>query len=148
MKKYTVLLLLLYATVDLAAQRFNTSSKYSYVDDIKNKTYIRVGFSTPSWKYYGYNNAAELKSALNVESKIGGTFEVGTIYTFNQIPIARGVRFAINVDYLSLKAQVFNLPGTENIYNLFVGSKVGPSLIIMPEEDYRSTFMQNSILYG
>lgn len=134
MKKYIVLLIIISTSVAMKAQRFNTNSRSAYVDDIKNKTYIRGGFSTPSWKYYGYNSAAELQQALNVESKIGANFEIGTIYTFNQIPIARGVRFGINVDYLSLKAQVFNLPGTENIYNLFVGSKVGPSITLMPEK--------------
>ena len=130
---FFLILLLLTITISGYSQSFNTSS-YSRVDDIKNRFYFRIGFSTPAWKYYGYNDASELKTALGVESKIGANFEVGSIFMLNKIRMAPGLRFGINVDYLSLKAQVFNLPGNENLYNLFIGSKVGPSLTYMPEK--------------
>lgn len=135
MRKFIVVILIVFISASSWAQRFNnSSSKKNYIGDIKNRTYIRIGFATPAWKYYGYKDASELMQSLNIESKIGANFEIGTIYTINKLRIARGVRLGINVDYLSLKAHVFNLPGSENLYNLFIGSKVGPSLTIKPEE--------------
>ncbi len=128
-----ILLLLLSGSISLNSQSINRSSN-NYIDDIKNVFYIRAGFSTPSWKYYGYTSAQELMNDLGVESKLGANFEVGRIYMLNRIKPAPGLRFGINADYISFKAQVFNLPGTENIYNLFLGSKVGPSLTYMPEK--------------
>jgi hypothetical protein len=127
------LLVFILVSFSLFSQSINSSS-VSHVDDIKNRFYIRGGFSTPSWKYYGYTSAQELTSSLGVESKIGANFEVGSIYMLNKIKLSPGLRFGINVDYFSFKAQIFNLPGTENIYNLFIGSKVGPSLTFMPEK--------------
>ncbi len=130
--KLVIIFLALFFATPAFSQHINKSSKYR-VDDIKNRFYLRIGFSTPAWKYYGYNNANELKSALNVESKIGANFEIGSIFMLNRINLGPGLRFGINTDYISFKAQVFNLPGTENLYNLFIGSKIGPSLTYMPE---------------
>ena len=131
-KPIVIFLTLLFST-SIFAQNFYSQSK-SRVNDIKNRFYLRISFSTPSWKYYGYNDANELKSALGVESKIGANFEIGSIFMLNKINLGPGLRFGINADYVSFKAQVFNLPGSDNLYNLFIGSKVGPSLTYMPEK--------------
>lgn len=100
--------------------------------DLKNRFYIRVGYSTPLWTYYGFKNANDLKLGLNAKSKIGANFEIGNIYMLNSLNIGPGLRFGINADFLSLKAQVFKLNGGENIYNFFVGSKIGPSFTYSP----------------
>ncbi len=95
--------------------------------DLNKKSYVRAGLSTPTWQYYGFNNANDLKEGLNAESRIGGIFEIGTIFMLNGINVGDHMRFGINADFVSFKTQVFNKPGSENIYNFFVGSKVGPS---------------------
>ncbi len=121
MKKILIILLLLIFT-------FPTFSQDSWEDfEVKNRFYIRAGLSTPSWTYYGYKNENDLKTGLGAESRIGGIFEIGNIYMLNRIRIGDKVRLGINVDFLSVKSQIFNLQGTDNIYNGFVGSKIGPS---------------------
>ncbi|MBC8320539.1 MAG: hypothetical protein H8E34_07445 [Bacteroidetes bacterium] len=100
--------------------------------DLNKRFYIRAGLSTPTWTYYGYSNINDLKTGLNAESKIGGIFEIGTIFILNGINLGDGLRLGINVDFISLKSQVFNLQGSENLYNFFVGSKIGPSLTYSP----------------
>ena len=133
MKKFIIIIFVLSVTLAGFSQRLN-SKKSSSVDDIKNRFYLRGGYSTPAWKYYGFSEASELMQSLNVVSKIGANFEIGSIYMLNKIRLGRGARFGINVDYISLKAHVFNLPGSENLYNLFIGSKVGPLFTYMPEK--------------
>ncbi len=102
--------------------------------DINKKSYLRFGLSTPTWKYYGFKDANELKDALDVESRIGGIFEIGTIFPLNAINVGDHLRFGINVDFVSFKTQIFNKPGSENIYNFFVGSKIGPSFTYAPSK--------------
>lgn len=133
MKHIFITTYLLILTLYAGSQTFNPGSSRGGIDDIKNKFYLRGGISTPAWKYYGYSGPADLKKYLGVESKIGANFEIGTIFMINSLDLGRGVRLGVDADYLSFKAHVFNLPGTENIYNLFIGSKLGPSLTIMPE---------------
>ncbi len=125
MKKSILLFLVVIISVSVYSQDYESG-------DLKNKFYIRVGYSTPLWTYYGFKNANALKSELNAKSKIGANFEIGKIYMLNGINIGPGLRFGINADFLSLKAQVFNLNGGDNIYNLFVGSKIGPSFTYSP----------------
>lgn len=100
--------------------------------DLSKRFYLRVGLSTPTWQYYGFGNMNALKASLGAESRVGGIFEIGTIFMLNGIDVGHGIRFGINADFLSLKSQIFNLPGSENIYNFFVGSKVGPSFSYSP----------------
>ncbi len=100
--------------------------------DINKKFYIRGGLSYPTWKYYGYENANALKAGIGAESRIGGIFEIGAIFMLNGINVGPDMRFGINVDFVSFKTQIFNLPGSENLYNLFVGSKIGPSFTYAP----------------
>lgn len=133
MKKVIIIIIAIICSVSAYSQTLNSRSSSS-VDDIKNRFYLRGGISTPAWKYYGYPDANALKKELGVESKIGANFEIGSIYMINKIKLGRGARFGINVDYISLKAHVFNLPGSDNLYNLFVGSKIGPSFTYMPEK--------------
>lgn len=132
MKKLLFIFICLSISFQGYSQYLNPNSYYN-VDDVKNRFYIRGGISTPAWKYYGYPNASELKKNLNIVSKIGANLEIGSIFTINKLKISPGLRLGVNVDYISFKAHVFNLPGSENLYNLFIGSKVGPSLTYMPE---------------
>ena len=110
----------------------STYSQGNESGDINKKFYIRGGLSYPTWTYYGYKDANALKAGLGVESRIGGIFEIGAIFMLNGINVGDNMRFGINVDFVSFKTQIFNLQGSENIYNFFVGSKIGPSFTYAP----------------
>ncbi len=114
--------------------------------DLKKRSYVRIGYSSPLYTNYGFKDKQDMIDNLSdfidskdpgyntspLESRIGAILEVGTLYPINKINIAPNMRFGINVDWLSLKAQVFNLQGSQNLYNLFVQSKVGPSFTYAP----------------
>ena len=100
--------------------------------DLKKKFYIRGGLSFPTWTYYGFKDRNALEARLGAESRIGGIFEIGAIFMLNGINVGPNMRFGINADFLSLKTQIFNMQGSENIYNFFVGSKIGPSFTYAP----------------
>lgn len=100
--------------------------------DLNKRIYVRGGLSTPVWQYYGFQDANALKDGLDVESRIGGIFEVGTIYMLNSINVGNHMRFGINVDFISIKVQMFNKPNNFKIYNGFAGSKIGPSFTYAP----------------
>lgn len=127
MKRFFTFLIASIISVSIFAQDFESG-------DINKRSYLRVGLSTPVWQYYGFANANDLKNTLDVESRIGGIFEIGTLFPLNSINVGPNLRFGIIVDFISLKAQVFNKPGTENIYNFFAGSKVGPSFTYAPSK--------------
>ncbi len=105
MKRFIIIIFVLFVTVTGFSQSFNTK-KSSSVDELKNRFYFRGGYSTPAWKYYGFTDASELMQSLNVESKIGANFEIGSIFMLNKIRLGRGARFGINVDYLNFPSDV------------------------------------------
>lgn len=125
MKKIIVILLAVFISLSVYAQDFESG-------DLKKKFYLRGGISTPTWTYYGAKNMNMLKDEIGAESKIGANFEIGSIFMLNGIDLGPGLRFGINVDYLSFKAQVFRLQGGDNLYNFFIGSKIGPSFTYQP----------------
>lgn len=120
MKKLLILIFAIIITAPLFSQDFDTG-------DVNKKFYVRAGLSIPNWTYYGFKDKKDIEETLGVKSRIGANFEVGAIFMINAINVGHGMRFGINVDFLSLKAQVLNLDGSANIYNGFVGSKIGPS---------------------
>ena len=120
MKKIFIIILSVILAFPAFSQDFESG-------DLNKKFYVRVGLSTPTWTYYGFKDKKEMGDVLGVKSRIGGNFEVGGIFMLNGINIGNGMRFGINVDIISLKAQVLKLDAGDNIYNGFVGSKVGPS---------------------
>ncbi len=122
-----ILIIILAVIISLSSFSQTTGS-----GDINKKFYIRGGLSLPTWTYYGFKDRKTLEAGLGAESRIGGIFEIGAIFMLNGINVAPNMRFGINVDFLSLKTQIFNLPGSENIYNFFVGSKIGPSFTYAP----------------
>lgn len=121
--------IVIFLAVIISLSAFSQGNKSG---DINKKFYIRGGPSYPTWTYYGYENANTLKDSLGAESRIGGIFEIGAIFMLNGINVGNNMRFGINVDFISLKTQIFNLRGSENLYNFFVGSKIGPSFTYAP----------------
>ncbi|MFK5856265.1 MAG: hypothetical protein QM503_09060 [Bacteroidota bacterium] len=120
MKKLCIIILSTILTLPLFSQDFESG-------DLNKKFYVRAGLSTPTWTYYGFKDRAALKAGLGVESRIGGIFEIGGIFMLNGINVGNGMRFGINVDFVSFKTQILKLGDGENIYNGFIGSKIGPS---------------------
>lgn len=123
----TFLTLILAVVISLS-----TFSQTTESGDINKKFYIRGGLSFPTWTYYGFQDRNALEAGLGAKSRIGGMFEIGAIFMLNGINVGDNMRFGINVDFMSLKTQIFNLQGSENIYNAFVGSKIGPSFTYAP----------------
>jgi hypothetical protein len=101
---------------------------------LKNQFYLRVGYSLPGWKYYGFDGKSDWSDAMYASPKrFGGAFELGSIFMLNSIPLMDGMRIGINVDYLSVAAQQFSFAGTDATSNfIFVGSKIGPSFSYSP----------------
>ena len=107
------------------------ASVYSEIGDLKKQTYFRIGYSIPTWKYYGQDG----KSDWSDETKrVGGIFEVGNIFILNSLKLAPGMRLGINVDYLSINFHRFHSSetnsGSDNM--VFLGSKIGPSFSYCP----------------
>jgi hypothetical protein len=99
--------------------------------NLKKQTYFRLGLSVPSWKYMGIDSKSDWPDDWG---RIGGVFEVGSIYMLNSIKLAPGMRIGINVDFLSLNYHRFNdkeVSGNSENF-LFLGSKIGPSFSYCP----------------
>jgi len=120
MKKIFIIILSVILSLPAYTQDFESG-------DLNKKFYVRAGLSTPTWTYYGFKDKKEMGDVLGVKSRIGANFEVGAIFMLNGINIGHGMRFGINADFVSFKSQVLMLEGSENIYNGFIGSKIGPS---------------------
>lgn len=125
MRKYFIIILASIISLSTYSQDFESG-------DINKKSYVRVGLSTPTWNCYGYKDKNDMKQNADVEGRIGAMFELGTIFPLNSINVGRNMRFGINVDWLTVRALVFNLQGSENLYNAFVASKIGPSFTYAP----------------
>jgi len=94
--------------------------------DLENQFYFRFGWSNPSWKYYGFDGKDDFAAISSDDPRrFGGVFELGSIFYINRLKIADGIRLGINADYLSITAQVFDVDDNLNLYNVFIGSKVG-----------------------
>ena len=102
----------------------------SQVGDLKKQTYFRIGYSIPTWKYFGQGDKSDWLGA----KRVGGVFEVGNIFMLNSLKLSPGMRLGINVDYLSIDFHRFysneTNSGSENLF--FVGSKIGPSFSYSP----------------
>jgi hypothetical protein len=107
-----------------------TVAGFSQDGNLKKQTYIRVGFSVPTWKYRGLDGKSDWPDSIK---RTGGLFEVGHIYMLNSIKIANGMRIGINVDFLSLDYHRFSKRSTNQSSNyVYVGSKIGPSFSYSP----------------
>ncbi len=137
MQKITTLLLALFLSAQLFSQEFAENPNYysgnqSYQSNLNKRFYFRIGLSLPSWNYYGFANANDLKNTLDVKSRVGGNLELGSIFMFHGINIGDDFRLGLIVDWLSFKSQILSKEGSDNIYNFFLGSKIGPSFTYAP----------------
>lgn len=113
MKKLLVLALIVLFSIPSFAQENG---------DLENQFYFRFGWSSPSWKSYGLDGKDDFPDEVR---RFGGVFELGSIFYINRLKIADGVRLGINADYLSISGQAFDVSDDVNLYNVFIGSKVG-----------------------
>ena len=72
------------------------NSAYSQ-GDLDNALYIRLGYSRPSQKYGGVDDA----TVWDVVNRNGISGEIGHIFILNSMPLAENLRLGINVDWLS-----------------------------------------------
>jgi hypothetical protein len=120
MKKISVLLVVVLISAAVSSQEGN----------LKKQFYFRLGASVPTWRYYGNDGKTDFSEGTK---RIGGIFEVGSIYMLNGIQLAEGMRLGINVDYLSVWVNRFTYNGGSPSTNFaYLGSKVGPSFSYSP----------------
>jgi hypothetical protein len=120
MKKLLALVLLISTALAVYAQDGN----------LKKQTYLRIGYSLPSWKYFGNTDKSEW---VDDAKRMGGVFEVGNIFMLNGIKLSPGMRLGINVDYMSVSYHRFSSKAEDAKENLvFIGSKIGPSFSYSP----------------
>jgi len=103
----------------------------SFAQDLTNQFYFRVGYSSPSWKQYGMEKNDWGSNA----SKVGSTFELGSIFMLKGILNSENVSFGINADYLYLTYGNFSISESghdQNLGALRIGSKLGPSFTYSP----------------
>ena len=136
-KTLTLLFAILFSATLLSQNLAETSSNNyndnsSFQSNLNKRFYFRVGLSLPSWNYYGFDNKNDLKNTLAVNSRVGGNLELGSIFMFPGINVGDNFRFGLIVDWLSFKTQIFSKDSSENIYNFFLGSKIGPSFTYAP----------------
>ncbi len=134
MKKVSTLFLLITFVFTSFAQDFESG-------DLNKKSYVKFGLSIPTYTNYGFSGRSDMEQRLpaflnqknpdvnvtSLDGRIGGILEVGTIFPLNGIDIADNMRLGINIDWLSIKGQVFKLNGSNNLYNAMVASKAGIS---------------------
>lgn len=119
---------------------FATSSFTQSTGDLENQFYIRLGLSQPTKSYFDIDNRSE----WNDISRIGGGFELGSIYMFNSLPLADGLRIGLNVDYLEFTYHHFKFTSydynwsqdaSNYIHVLKLTSNIGPSISYSPVTD-------------
>ena len=99
--------------------------------DLENQFYFRFGFSHPTGSYLGVDNDAFWDNY----SRIGGTFELGSIFMINSAALADGLRLGINVDYAEFSYNQITDTDINSDFALGllkVSSKIGPSLSYSP----------------
>ncbi len=106
---------------------------YNQDGNLKKQTYIRFGFSMPSWKYFGYDDKSYWPD--DETKRTGLVFETGSIFMLNSIKLAPGMRLGINADFLSVAYNRFNSESPLGTYSdnfWYIGSKLGPSFSYSP----------------
>ena len=95
---------------------------------LDNQFYFRFGYSNPATSYFGGE-----KSDWEDISRVGGVFELGSIFIFNNLDLADGLRLGLNVDYLDITYHQFTYDIEDvNVRVIKLSSKFGPSLSYNP----------------
>lgn len=95
---------------------------------LDNQFYFRFGYSHPANSSFGGE-----KSDWEDISRVGGVFELGTIFIFNNLDLADGLRLGLNVDYADITYHQFENDFEDYTARILkISSKFGPSLSYNP----------------
>lgn len=121
MKRLTILFAVIFLSLTAICQ------------ELDNTVYFRFGYSDPSWNYFDQGKDYWTEGT----KKIGGNFEVGTIFLIKSIIPAENVAIGIDATFLYANFNNFHNgdeTGDVNIGIYRVGSKIGPSFTFSPVE--------------
>ena len=94
--------------------------------DLENQFYFRFGLSNPTHSYFGIDSD---DSFWDESKRIGGVFELGSIFMINSWRISDGLRLGINVDYAEFTYHQISSTVDDSAIGIFkFSSKVGPSI--------------------
>ncbi len=105
-----------------------------------NQFYIRLGFSQPTKSFLGIDD----RSSWHDISRIGGIFELGSIFIYNSRPLADGLRIGLNVEYIEFTYHHFKFTSyasnwgkdaSNYIHFLKLTSNIGPTISYTPASD-------------
>lgn len=72
---------------------------------LDNEVYFRFLYSSPSWGQLGGDQQEWKDNGFNY--KLGGAFELGSIFMIQSIPAAENMALGINVDYVYMNYNQF-----------------------------------------
>lgn len=113
---------LLAVTLFISATNLYGESNFSRI------TYIKFGYSVPTWNSYGIENKSMLEEDV---TRYGGTFQLGNIFYINKIGIADVIGFGINTDGLDLTINAF-AKGEDFHSGTHLSSNIGPLITVAP----------------
>lgn len=96
--------------------------------DLENQFYFRFGLSNPTKSYFGAED-----SFWDNRKRVGGVFELGSIFMINNLPLSDGLRLGVNVDYAEFSYHQLSSKIDDAAIGIFkISSKIGPSISYSP----------------
>lgn len=111
--------------------------------DLESQFYFRFGYSLPVSNYLMPVDSDTDLDWTDI-SRFGTSFELGSIFMLNGIPMPDGLRLGVNIDYLSTSFHRLTVAATDTIYEEIPGgeikvwklaAKLGLSLSYSPVQD-------------
>ena len=132
MKKTSLTLIAISISIlSLAQGSGNADDQSISSGDLENQFYFRFAYSQPANSYLG----VEEVEFWDEFSRWGGTFELGSIFFFNSLNMADGLRLGLNVDYAEISYNQLEITDPDIDFTLGllkVASKIGPTLSYSP----------------
>jgi hypothetical protein len=101
---------------------------------LENKFYFRFGYVNSTKGYLGIDE--EDYDIWDYVTKVGSSFELGSIFMLNSITMPEGLGIGINVDYTEISANFLTFTDyDETLMVLKLAAKAGPSLSYNPVGD-------------
>jgi len=133
MKKVFTAFIVLSISLAILAQGSSEPDQNS--GDLDNQFYFRFGYSLPVGNYLMPFDTDTDPDWTDI-TRFGTSFELGSIFMLNSIPMPDGLRLGVNVDYLS--TSYHRLTGVGSDQSLLVwklAAKVGLSLSYSPVQE-------------
>ena len=132
MKKISLTFLVVGISIlSLAQSGGDVENQSTSSGDLENQFYFRFAYSQAANSYLGVEDMEFWDSF----SRWGATFELGSIFFFNSLDMADGLRLGINIDYaefsyIQLTEIDDNIDFALGVFKL--SSKIGPTLSFSP----------------